>query len=198
VTGRPHVVVLSGTLHPGSKVDRIAGWCARRCQGATTSVFTGTELEFPFYRPASGERGAAVVEFLAELAAADGVVLVSPAYHGAPSGLLKNALDYLNDLAGGPRPFLDGRAIGCVAVAGGEQGAASTLAALRSIGHALRGWPTPLGITLAGELAAVHPSGEPLHRQPAQQLQIMLDQVVTLARIGAGGPHSLPVEAAPV
>lgn len=32
--------------------------------------------------------------------------------------------------------------------AAGWQGAVSTLTALRSIVHALRGWPTPLGIAL--------------------------------------------------
>ncbi|MFI2028779.1 NADPH-dependent FMN reductase [Streptomyces buecherae] len=39
----------------------------------------------------------------------------APTYHGTVSGVLKNALDYVNDLIGEPRPFLDGRPVGCVA-----------------------------------------------------------------------------------
>ena len=78
----------------------------------------------------------------------DGVVLVSPGYHGTVSGLVKNALDYVEDLRGDTRPYLEGRAIGCVAAAQGWQAAVTTLTALRSIVHALRGWPTPLGVAL--------------------------------------------------
>ncbi|WP_459249991.1 NADPH-dependent FMN reductase [Streptomyces youssoufiensis] len=44
----------------------------------------------------------------------------APTYHGTVSGVLKNALDYVNDLIGEPRPFLDGRSVGCVAVAAGD------------------------------------------------------------------------------
>ncbi|MBB5134391.1 hypothetical protein HNP84_004123 [Thermocatellispora tengchongensis] len=43
--------------------------------------------------------------------------------------------------------------MGCVAVARGDQGATTTLATLRTVAHALRGWPTPLGIALSGESA---------------------------------------------
>lgn len=152
----------------------------------TVSVFLGKDLEFPFYRPGvPGDqvRHAGVVRFLAALAAADGVVLVSPAYHGAISGLLKNALDYVNNLAAHPRPFLDGRAIGCVAVAAGEQGAASTLTTMRVVGHALRGWPTPLGVTVAGEHANLDADGVPRDPSTRERLQTMLGQVLHLSRV---------------
>jgi FMN reductase len=43
------------------------------------------------------------------------------------------------------RPYLDGRAVGCVVTAYGWQGTGVVLTSLRSIVHALRGWPTPLG-----------------------------------------------------
>ena len=54
-------------------------------------------------------------------------MLVSPGYHGAVSGLVKNALDYVEDLRDEPRPYLDGRAVGCVAIALGWQAAVTTL-----------------------------------------------------------------------
>jgi FMN reductase len=59
--------------------------------------------------------------------------------------LIKNAIDYLEDLSGERRPYLDGRAVGCVAVAHGWQASVTTLHQLRQITHALRGWPTPMG-----------------------------------------------------
>ena len=72
------------------------------------------------------------------------IIVASPAYHGGVSGLVKNALDYVEDLRDAKRPYLDGRAVGCIACAGGWQAAVATLTGLRSISHALRGWPTPL------------------------------------------------------
>ncbi|NGO67959.1 NAD(P)H-dependent oxidoreductase [Streptomyces sp. SB3404] len=182
----PHVVLISGSLRPGSTSDRIAQWCAERCteQSATARVFTGGELDFPFYRPGVSDSHEGVREFLGELARADGVVLISPTYHGTLSGLLKNALDYTNDL-GGPRPFLDGRTIGCVAVGAGTQGTVSTLGTLRDIAHALRGWPTPLGVVVphAGVLVSEDSVAERHHRE---KLTEMVCQVLssTLVRTG--------------
>jgi NAD(P)H-dependent FMN reductase len=183
MSAAPHVVILSGSLSPTSRADLIAGWCARQAAelGATTSLFRGVDLEFPFYRPGLADTQRAVRHYLDALAGSDGVVLVSPAYHGTISGLLKNALDYVNELAGLTAPYLDGRAIGCVAVAAGEQGASSTLATLRTVSHALRGWPTPLGVALAGERAALDQRGEPAARATLGQLAEMLRQVLAPA-----------------
>jgi FMN reductase len=115
--------------------------------GAHTMAITGADLVLPFYDPAidAPERAGRLVE---AVRVSDGVVLVSPGYHGTVSGLVKNALDFIELLRDEPRPYLDGRAVGCVALAQGWQAAVTTLTALRSIVHALRGWPTPLGAAL--------------------------------------------------
>ncbi|WP_283138053.1 NADPH-dependent FMN reductase [Rhizohabitans arisaemae] len=178
----PHIAVLSGALSADSRTERLARWCAQDClrRGATVSFFRGAELSFPFYRPGD-LHGPYVVRFLDALARADGVVLVTPAYHGSVSGLLKNALDYLNELADDARPFLDGRAVGCVSLAGGAQGAALTLATMRTIVHALRGWPTPLGMAVATAETPMGLDGA-LGGRVGLQLEIMLDQVLSLAR----------------
>ena len=44
--------------------------------------------------------------------------------------------------------YLDGMAVGCVGTGAGWQGANATLTALRSVTHALRAWPTPIGIAI--------------------------------------------------
>lgn len=113
--------------------------------GASTAAITGSRLALPFYGADPGERPAEAGELVEALRSADGVVVVSPGYHGAPSGLIKNALDYAEDLRSDERPYLHERAIGLVAVAYGWQAAVTTLDQLRTIAHALRAWPTPLG-----------------------------------------------------
>ncbi|WP_329177625.1 NAD(P)H-dependent oxidoreductase [Streptomyces decoyicus] len=176
----PHTVLISGSLRVGSTSDRVALWCAEQLQerGATTRTFTGGEIDFPFYRPGLSETHPGLRDFLDELGRADGIVLISPTYHGTVSGLLKNALDYANDLDG-PRPFLDGRTVGCVAVGAGTQGNASTLATLRTISHALRAWPTPLGVVVPHSHSPL-PGGllaDPSHRE---RMLAMLGQVLAL------------------
>ncbi|MGW4856204.1 NAD(P)H-dependent oxidoreductase [Streptomyces sp. NPDC004288] len=186
--GAPRIVVISGSLRPGSTCDRVAAWCADRSaeQGASVRVFTGSEIDFPAYRPGLAETHAAVAGFLGELRASDGVILVSPTYHATVSGLLKNALDYVNDI-GGPVPYLEGRAIGTVAVGAGAQGAVSTLTTLRTVGHALRGWPTPVGVAVA--TAPEEPAADGTGLAPdAARLVEMVSQVVWLGGARAARP----------
>jgi FMN reductase len=142
-----NVVGLGGSLRANSQSEyalRVALSGAQEA-GAKTTVITGADLVLPFYDPLVPERSATAHQLVEQLRAADGVVLVSPGYHGTVSGLVKNAIDYVEDLRDDVRPYLDGRAVGCVALASGWQAAVTTLTALRSIVHALRGWPTPLG-----------------------------------------------------
>jgi len=116
--------------------------------GARTKLICGEALNLPMYQPENSERTDAARALVAELALADGIILGSPGYHGSISGFVKNALDYAEDLRGNERPYFSGRAVGCIATAGGWPGAVHTLGALRDIVHALRGWPTPLGAAI--------------------------------------------------
>ena len=75
-------------------------------------------------------------------------MIASPGYHGSVSGMVKNALDYAEDLRHDERPYLEDRAVGLIAVAHGWQTAVGTLNQLRQVVHALRGWPAPLGVAI--------------------------------------------------
>lgn len=190
MTAAPHVAVLSGSLGSGSRTERLAAWCVQECvrRGATAALLSGTDLQLPFYQ--YGEpldaRGRRLID---ELERSSAVVLVSPSYHGSVSGLLKNALDYVNELAEHERPFLDGRAVGCIALAAGAQGAASTLGAMRTIVHALRGWPTPLGVA-AHQAIDIAPTGDLTGDVATQrQLGILIDQVLHFSRMQPAPVH---------
>lgn len=149
------VVGIGGSIRADSTSERVlrAVLAGAEDAGATTCAITGPQLMLPFYDPAVAERTPAATWLVEQLRTADGVVLVSPGYHGTVSGLVKNALDYVEDLRDDERTYLDGRAVGCVATAQGWQASVTTLTALRQIVHSLRGWPTPLGAALnTGEL----------------------------------------------
>ncbi|MGH3980188.1 MAG: NADPH-dependent FMN reductase [Pseudonocardiaceae bacterium] len=178
------VVGIGGSIRDDSQSERALRLVldGARTAGAETVAVTGVDLVLPFYDPSVPERPEAAVRLVRLVRAADGVVLVSPGYHGTVSGLVKNALDYVEDLRDEPRPYLDGRAVGCVAAAKGWQAAVTTLTALRSIVHALRGWPTPLGAALNSAEVSFDPDGGVSDPVVSRTLHTIGEQVVQFAR----------------
>jgi FMN reductase len=148
---RPLIVGLGGTVRPDSASETalVRALAAAEALGAATEMFGGPFMAgLPIYNPHAPGRHGERDLLLAAVSEADGVIIATPGYHGSISGLVKNALDSLEGLRDDARPYFDGRPVGCIVVASGDQACGSTLAALRSIVHALRGWPTPFGATL--------------------------------------------------
>ena len=186
------VVGIGGTVRPDSSTDRAlrVALDSAEALGAETVHFTGPQLaELPLYSPSDPKRSPAAEQLVGAVRRADGLIVASPGYHASLSGMIKNALDYLEDLRGDERPYLSGRGVGCVATGAGWQAAVSTLGALRAIVHALRGWPTPLG-------AAINTAGD---RDPGDgdkvvfQLETIGAEVVEFARLRRQAPRTAPV-----
>jgi FMN reductase len=189
MSGRPLVVGIGGTARPGSTTERalrIALEAAER-DGARTVCFGGPFLAgLPAYLPHSPQRAPGVLRLLDAVREAEGVLVASPGYHGGVSGVVKNALDYLEDLRADERPYLDGRAVGCIVTAFGWQSCTTTLHSLRSIVHALRGWPTPLGATLNTASGVFDDDGACTDAKAALQLQVVARQVTRFASANMG------------
>jgi FMN reductase len=186
---------MGGTMRPGSSSERVlrsALDIAGRL-GAATELLAGPDLDFPAFNPAVEHRVPAAQKFLAAIRRADGIIISSPSYHGSISGLIKNALDYTEDMRDDRTGYLDGRAVGCIVCATGAQALGTTLTALRSITHALRGWPTPLGISInTADQAAGHSSKSSTLEA---QLELMMGQVMQIALMRR---NLMSAEAAPV
>ncbi len=149
--------------------------------GARTKMISGQLLELPLYQPDNPARTEQARILVAELAQADGIVIGSPGYHGSISGLVKNALDYAEDLRGDARPYFSGRAVACIATAGGWPAAVNTLNALRDVVHALRGWPTPMGAAINSSESVFDPTGGCIAPRVAQVLDAMAEEVMRFA-----------------
>jgi FMN reductase len=177
------IVGLGGTTRAGSSSETAIRLVLRRAEalGAKTRIFAGPDLVLPIFAAETPERTPAARDMIEALRTADAIVLSSPGYHGTISGLVKNALDYTEDMRGDERVYFEGRAVGCIVCAGGWQATGPTLAALRSIVHALRGWPTPLGIGI-NTAEPVFSDGECTSPSVAAQLDLMAEQLVTFAR----------------
>jgi FMN reductase len=178
---RPFIVGIGGTTRDNSGTEQAlrTALSAAEALGARTRIFGGAELmRQPIYDPGDEAARETRIEFVEAVRRADGLIIASPGYHGSISGLVKNALDGLEDLRADARPYLDGRAVGAIVLSDGAQAGGSTLAALRSIIHALRGWPTPLGAVL---LAGAETGADEV------RLALVAEQVVMFARGQACG-----------
>jgi FMN reductase len=178
------IVAIGGTVNPGSTTEqalRLAAASAATGE-ADLQVFGGAYLAaLPHYGSEAQAKGDGA-ELVEAVRRADGVLIAAPGYHGTISGLVKNALDFLEELSKDERPYLDGRAVGLIATAYGDQATMSTLFAMRSIVHALRGWPTPMGATIRTYRGLFSPDGECLEDRARLQLQLVGQQVARGAR----------------
>jgi FMN reductase len=175
------IVGIGGTTRAESGTELAVRYALKMCaeRGATTRLYAGPELEkLPFYAPERPERTDLAVELVEDLRRADGVIVASSSYHGTIAGLIKNALDYTQDMMKDDRPYFAGRAVGCIATGAGWQGVVGTLEHLRTMVHSLRGWPTPLGAAINTLEKAFGPDGEPLDEKVEFQLRTVAEEVL--------------------
>ena len=148
--------------------------------GATTELIVGPLLDLPMYDPSDEHRSPSARRLVQSLRRADGIVIATPAYHGGMSGVIKNALDYVEDMRADQRPYFDGRAVGIVVSAFGAQALGTTLVGVRSVVHALRGWPTPFAAALNSQNRPFE-NGMPSNAEVAGQLETVARQVYGFA-----------------
>ena len=181
----PYIVGIGGTVRAGSSTERALRYALDACEqdGATVVSFTGVDLAaLPLYAPELPERTPVAMRLIEELRRADGVIVASPGYHGSVSGLVKNALDYVEDMRDDGQPYFAGRAVGCIATGSGWQGVVTTLEALRAIVHALRGWPTPMGAAINSALPYCNPDGAITDERVQFQLSTVAGEVMQFAK----------------
>ena len=185
MSSRPLIVGLGGTTRPGSTSERALLAALQRASalGCETLVFGAAAMPVEPYDPSRPERSEQARALVSALRRADGVILATPAYHGGISGLVKNAIDFTEDLREAERVYLEGRAVGCIVCADGPQAMGSTIGALRAVVHALRGWPTPYAAALNSRMKPF--GGDGVEADPAaiRACETVAEEVVAFARM---------------
>ncbi|HEY8615522.1 NAD(P)H-dependent oxidoreductase [Phenylobacterium sp.] len=185
---RPLIVGLGGTIRPGSSTEKALAHALRAAEqgGAETRLLGGEFLaRLPVFDPRPGEASEPQQELAEAIRAADGVIIASPGYHGSMSGIVKNALDTLELTRNDAEPYFQGKPVGVIVTADGWQAAGTTLMAVRSIIHAMRGWPTPFGAALNATSGLFDEAGACREPKDAWQLATVAEQVVDFARMKA-------------
>jgi FMN reductase len=181
----PFIIGIGGTARQNSTSERAVAQALRAAEelGAQTRLFNGEFVaRLPLYIPDRSTRTSDEREFIDAVRICDGVIVGTPGYHGSLSGPVKNVLDLLEDTVNDARPYLDGRAFGCVVTAYGWQACGTTLVSLRMIAHALRAWPTPFGAALNASTPLFETNGTCIDEKISQQLSVVATQVVDFAR----------------
>ena len=103
---KPLVLGIGGTTRIASSTDRALRIALEAAEeaGARTFLLDGVFLSrLPHFSPGNHERSEEQRQLVEMVREADGLMVATPGYHGGVSGLVKNALDLLEDLRDDPR-----------------------------------------------------------------------------------------------
>jgi FMN reductase len=151
VTSSPLIVGLGGTLREKS-YSRAALREALRIaaeHGAHTELLDLRELGLPMFVPDIGideyphEYQAAITLLIESCRNAKAMIWSSPTYHGTVSGVLKNALDYIELMSDDQPAYLGGKAIGLISINDSK-----TFSAMSNSVHELHAWLAPTHVQL--------------------------------------------------
>lgn len=121
-----HVLGIGGSMRQGSLTRQALEIALRGAAtvGAHTDLLDLRQFPLPLYddRAEIDSYPENVSTLLDKVRWADGLILGTPVYHGILSGALKNALDFLELLWNEERPWLEGKVVGLMSVAGGQAG----------------------------------------------------------------------------
>jgi FMN reductase len=177
------IVGIAGSLREGSYSQLALKAAARRVEalGAEVEIVDLRSLHLPFC-----DGGDAYPEYpdVAKLSqafrAADGIILVTPEYHGSVSGVLKNALDLM-----GFEEF-SGKVTGFISVLGGQSNS-NSLNDLRTITRWVHAWTIPEQVAIGQAWKAFGENGELLDDSIAKRLdgfaQSLVENTQKLRRV---------------
>ena len=148
----PLIVGLGGTLREKS-YSRAALREALRIaatHGVHTELLDLRKLNLPMYIPDAGiadypvEYRADIERLIEVTRRADAMIWSSATYHGTMTGVLKNALDFIELLSEDRPPYLADKAVGLIALSDPV-----TFVSMQNAASELRAWVAPTQVTLS-------------------------------------------------
>lgn len=152
----PRLIGWAGSLRDGSYSQMALDLAIAKAasQGAAVERLDLRQLHLPFCTGAESYPDYPdVALFQAKVAAADGILLVTPEYHGSISGVLKNSLDLLSF------PELSGKVVAMISVLGGQANS-NALNDLRVILRWVHAWVIPEQVAIGQAWQAFTPEGK--------------------------------------
>lgn len=152
---RIRIVVINGSVRPGNYTSFASSLVVdelNKQPGVITEVIDPATLQLPL--PGTDSKAEGTKALQQKVAAATGVVLATPEYHGSFSSVMKLVIENL-----GFPSVLAGKPVALLGVAAGSIGAIKSLEHLRGVVSHIGGIVLPLPISVANVQRVFDPSG---------------------------------------
>jgi FMN reductase len=150
-----HIVGLAGSLRTGSYSKQALAIALQRAEsfGAKVELIDLQAMRLPFCNGADDYPDYPdVTRLQSAVAAADGLILATPEYHGSVSGVLKNALDLMSF------EHLAGKVTAAISILGGQPNS-NALNDLRVITRWVHAWMIPEQVAIGQAWKAFDAAG---------------------------------------
>jgi NAD(P)H-dependent FMN reductase len=192
------IAVIPGSVRPNNYTHMAANLVVdelKKDSRVAVDLLEPGELHLPF--PGENPNAESTKLLQAKVAAATGIVLVTPEYHGSFSSVMKLVIENL-----GFPSVLAGKPVALVGVAAGSIGAIKSLEHLRGVVSHIGAFPLPMPVSIPNvqrvfdsQGRALDPGVESLVRSAAMSLLNYIKQNIcprmTLERILREGPGAL-------
>lgn len=170
------IAIIAGSNRLNSSSTRLARFVGERLRtdGHEVGLWDLHQKPLPFYAPDDNGQSEAVEQLTSLVMEADAIVLSTPEYHGSLSGVLKNALDYLDG------DHFNGKMVLCISSAGGAVGV-SSLQHLQVIVRNVHGVNCPEWISLGGDQRRFDEHDVPVNSPLRDRVDRVLSTFVKLA-----------------
>jgi len=168
------IVAIGGSLRADSYSMQALQLAVKRAEGlgAEAEILDLKEMNLPFCDGGSDYPDYPDVEVMrTAVAAADGLIIATPEYHGSVSGVIKNALDLMSF------DHLDGKVTGMISVLGGQSNS-NALNDLRVIMRWVHAWVIPEQIAIGQAWNAFDKAGELTDEKLSQRLDAFVTSLV--------------------
>jgi FMN reductase len=172
------IVGIAGSLRPDSYSQLALQVAAQKLQalGAEVEILDLRQMQLPFCDGSKEYPEYPDVKRLqAAFIQADGMVLVSPEYHGSVSGVLKNALDLMSF------DQLSGKVAGFISILGGQSNS-NALNEMRIILRWVHAWSIPEQVAIGQAWQAFSPEGRLTDEKLSKRLDEFASSLVENTR----------------
>ncbi|WP_437837337.1 NADPH-dependent FMN reductase [Sorangium sp. So ce1153] len=186
--------IVLGSTRTGRQSHKVAHYLERRLQErrVATDLIDLAESQLPILEERGGRHPqlqARVQGLSARLHEADGLVFVTPEYHGSFSGVLKNALDYFWE-------EFNRKPIGVAAVSAGKLGGINASTQLQHVILSLGAFPLPTKLLVPEVQSAFDESLQVKGENVAKSTSRFLDEYLWFARAIVEAKRAAPEQAA--
>jgi FMN reductase len=172
------IVGIAGSLRSGSYSHMALELAAQRVQalGAEVEILDLRQMNLPFCDGGDEYPDYPDVKRMQDAVNnADGLILVTPEYHGSISGVMKNALDLMSF------DQLSGKVSGFISILGGQSNS-NALNDLRIILRWVHGWSIPEQIAIGQAWKAFNSEGKILDEKLSQRFDQFAQSLVENTR----------------